>query len=251
MYGLMLAQLEAQPYFKRAKAQLYTTSSELQKRSTIPQIKEKLPVIQSIQTDEFWAGELLEFETIRIELRELIKFIVDPGRPNIYTNLTDVVTGVKEGEILDAGYDFEDYRLKVNRYIEEHRDHVAIYKLRNNIPLTRLDYQSLSDILTKELGTEADYEREYEDLPFGLLVRQIAKLDRETAMKALSEYINEQALNQHQIVFVNRIIDYIVENGYIDNASLLIQPPFDRPTSFRNLFEKGDQQKNRRVCKGR
>jgi type I restriction enzyme R subunit len=62
-------------------------------------------------------------------------------------------------------------------------------------------------------------------------------------MKAFSEFINEQSLNQQQIVFVNRIIDYIVENGYIDNASLLIKPPFDKPSSFIKLFDMSDQQK--------
>ena len=65
---------------------------------------------------------------------------------------------VKEGKALYQAYDFEDYKLKVNRYIERNRDHLAIYKLRNNISLTAFDYESLAHVFTGELGTAEDYQ---------------------------------------------------------------------------------------------
>jgi type I restriction enzyme R subunit len=178
-----------------------------------------------------------------LELRSLIKFIIDGGGQNpVYTNLTDDILLVREGEGIEPAYTFEDYKLKVNRYIEEHRDHLAIYKLRNNIPLTAVDYKSLESILTGELGTAEDYQREYQDTPFGLLVRKIAKLDYEAACMAFSEFINDQSLSQTQIVFVKKVIDYVVQNGYIENVSELMKPPFDKPLSFIKLFD-GSRQK--------
>jgi len=170
---------------------------------------------------------------------------VDEGTEHkkIITSLTDVVISRKEGEALEPAYDFEDYKLKVNRYIEEHKDHLAIWKLRNNIKLEVGDYQSLQNIFTKELGTEEDYKREFGQTPLGLLVRKIAKMDYAAAMKMFSEFINDEALNQQQIVFVRKIIDYVVKNGYIESAAELIKPPFDKPISFMKLFDGKKQSK--------
>lgn len=244
MYGMMIAQIEAMPYFKRSKKQLLNICVHLAERATIPQIKAKLEFINTIETEEFWQGsDILNLEKVRVELRDLIKFIVDVnGKNPIYTNLKDQVTSVVDGEVLPPAYDFEAYRLKINRYIEENKDHLAIHKLRNNIPLTAKDYEDLERILTSELGTAEDYKREFTDTPFGLLVRRIAKMEYEAAAAVFSEFINDQSLTQEQIVFVNKIIDYIVKNGYIDNVSELMRPPFDKPTSFIKLFD-GQRQK--------
>jgi len=243
MYGLILASLDGTAYFKKAKKELMNICRELAKRSTIPQIKDKLTLINDIQSDEFWNNSnLLTFENVRIELRLLIKFIIDEGgKSPIYTSLSDEVIAIKEGEILDAAYDFEDYRLKVNRYIEENKDKLTIFKLRNNIPLTKQDYMVLEDILTKQLGTYNDYKREFGNTPFGLLIRKIAKLEYDAAMKAFSFFIGEQGLNQAQIVFVKKVIDYVVQNGYIDNVAELLKPPFDKPQSFIKLFDGAKQ----------
>lgn len=244
MYGIMIAQIEGLSQFKKGKKQLINVCCSLSKRITIPQIKEKIQLITDIGTDDFWQNsDILDFEKVRIELRSLIKFIVDEGKVNpIYTNLNDIVLEVKEGEGLEPAYTFEDYKLKVNRYIEENRDHMAIYKLRNNIQLTAFDYNSLEHIFTGELGTPEDYKREYQDTPFGLLVRKIAKMEYEAACAAFSQFINDQSLSHGQIVFVKKVIDYIVQNGYIENVSALMKPPFDKPQSFIKLFD-GSKQK--------
>jgi type I restriction enzyme R subunit len=245
MYGLMIAQIEGLPQFKKSKKQLIDVSINLLKRATIPQIKVKLQLINTIGTDEFWeSSDLVNFEKVRVELRSLVKFIVDEGERNpIYTNLADEILTVSEGKAMYQAYDFENYKLKVNRYIEQNRDTLAIHKLRNNIPLTVLDYESLEKIFTGELGTAEDYEREFQDTPFGLLVRKIAKLEYEAAIVAFSEFINDESLSQVQIVFVKKVIDYIVQNGYIDNVSELTKPPFDKPQSFVKLFDGTKQRR--------
>jgi len=246
MYGLMLSHIEGKAQFNRRKKQLVSISTSFLKKVTIPQIKNKIELIKTISTDEFWENSniLILFEKVRIEFRELIKFTMEgDDRKVIYTNLQDEVLSVKEGEGITPGYTFEDYKLKVNRYIEEHRDHIAIYKLRHNIPLTQADYEDLERILTGELGTVEDYKREFKDTPFGLLVRRIAKLDHQAAYDAFSEFISDQSLNQEQIVFVRKVIDYVEKNGYIENISELMKPPFDKPQSFIKLFDSSKQKK--------
>lgn len=245
MYSLILSSIEQSPNFSKVKSELCRISKALSKKGTIAEVKKNLPLIEAIDTDEFWNNtDLLGFEMVRTQLRHLTKFTIEKSQNKLfYTNLTDEVLATKEGDALYAAYDFEDYKLKVNRYIEQNKNNMAIYKLRNNIPMTELDYQSLCDILTKQLGTEEDYHRVYGDTPFGILVRKIAKMDYEAAMNEFSDFINTQSLNQQQIVFVKKIVDYIVQNGYIENLSELMKPPFDKPVSFIRLFN-GTKQKH-------
>ena len=108
--------------------------------------------------------------------------------------------------------------------------------------MTQKDYEELERIFTSELGTAEDYKREFKDTPFGLLVRRIAKMEYDAAAAVFSEFINDQSLTQEQIVFVKKVIDYIVKNGYIENVSDIMRPPFDKPKSFIRLFD-GSKQK--------
>ena len=239
MYGLILAHVEQMPAFKYARRQLCDTAALLERKASIPQVKAKLPVLQEVQTDAFWdANDILLFERVRKELRELIRFLDEGGTQKlIVTKLTDPVIDNQEGVQLDAAYDFEDYRAKVNRYVNEHGDTLAIYKLTHNIPLAMGDYRELERVLTSELGSKEDYAREFGDTPFGLLIRRIAKLDHDAAMQAFSTFINDQALNQKQIAFVHKIIHHIELNGYMENVAELTKPPFDKPISFIKLFD--------------
>ena len=145
---------------------------------------------------------------------------------------------VDEGKTLDSGYDFGEYRERVNRYIMEHRsDTLAIHKLTQNIPLSRGDYTELEHIFTSELGSKEDYAREFRDTPFGLLVRKVAKLDHDAAMQAFSKFINDESLNAKQIAFVQKVIHYIEQNGYVESKAVLMKPPFDQPILFTRLFD--------------
>lgn len=240
MYGLILAHIEQMPAFQYTKKQLCDIASLLEHKVSIPQIKEKLPILQDIQTDTFWdANDILLFEKVRKELRELIKFLYEGNgeQKRIVTKLTDPIIDQQEGVQLDTPYDFEDYRSKVNRYVNENGDTLAIYKLTHNIPLSIGDYQELERVLTSELGSKKDYEREFGDTPFGLLIRKIAKLDHEATMQAFSTFINDQSLNQKQIAFVKKIINHIELNGYMENVAELTRPPFDKPVGFVKLFD--------------
>lgn len=244
MYGMMIAAMEKMPSFRHARNQLQSIGSLLEKKCSIPQVKEKLPIIKEINTDGFWeSNDILLLEKVRKELRELIKFLVEgtPVKNPIITRLADPIIDQQEGVQLDPAYDFEDYRAKVNRYVMEHGNTLAIYRLTHNIPLTEGDYHELERVLTSELGSKEDYEREFGDKPFGLLIRTIAKMNHEAAMEAFSQFINDQSLNQKQIAFVYKIINHIEQNGYMESVSVLTKPPFDKPLSFIKLFDRTKQ----------
>ena len=100
----------------------------------------------------------------------------------------------------------------------------------------------MENVFIRELGSKADYEKTFADKPVGLLIREVAKLDKEAADKAFATFLNENFLTQQQSTFVKTIVDYVVQNGYIDPVKLN-SAPFDRPQKLVNLFDSSKQEK--------
>jgi len=221
--------------YRYQKPEAFAALSETDKGTLM---REVAPLISLDDKDE--AAKRFDNFVYGLVLCELVKFLVDgvEGQKPIYTALADPVLEQTEGKALDSGYDFGEYRERVNRYIMEHRnDTLAIHKLTQNIPLSQGDYIELEHIFTSELGSKEDYAREFKDTPFGLLVRKVAKLDHEAAMQAFSKFINDESLNAKQIAFVQKVIHYIEQNGYVESKAVLMKPPFDQPILFTRLFD--------------
>lgn len=238
MYGMILTIINEDKRHKGAEKRLKAMADGLISKGMIKEVQERMDVIKELKDERFYeASDIYALEEKRRELRGLMKFLSSGGStPSIYTDLTDPVIFTAEGRMLDAAYDFEDYRQKVNEYIIRNGNVTSIYKLKYNLPLTAADYGELERILTVELGSHEDYEREFGDTPFGLLVRKIAKLDHEAVNKAFASFINDESLNSRQIAFVQKVISYIENNGYMEISDIQ-KPPFDRPVSFLKLFD--------------
>ena len=163
-------------------------------------------------------------------------------RDSHYVDFTDEVLYRTEGRQFHmSNDDFADYRKKVSEYVETHKEHPAIKKLLHNEPVTQDDYKELEHIFTKELGTKEEYEKHYSDTPFGILIRKIAKMDRISAYAAFSRFIAEERPNAEQIYFINQLVDYVVENGYVKDVLDLMKAPFDRPFKFSTIFDREEQ----------
>ena len=143
--------------------------------------------------------------------------------------------------------DFEDYRRKVNKYVETHKQHPTIRKLIYNEPIIQNDYRELERVFTEELGTREEYENNYQDTPLGILIRKIAKMDRDSAYAAFSTFIAEERPNAEQNHFINQVVDYIFENGCVKDVLDLMKAPFDRPVKFNIIFTHDEQVKFVRV----
>ncbi len=239
IYGFILNVLDESPLVRRDMARLVTTARLLEKKSSIPQVAAKLPLLRQISDPELWKDiDICKLENIRRELRALICFL-DEGskRKDIITILTDPILDSTAGIPLPEEDPFESYKMKVNCYIEEHKNSLAIYNLTHNISLTRKDYEELERVFTQELGSKEDYVKTFGDTPFGLLIRKIAKLDHEAVLAAFSEFINDQSLNSRQIAFVQKVITHIEQNGYIEDISVLTKAPFDKPAKLLDFDE--------------
>ncbi|KFI44931.1 DEAD/DEAH box helicase family protein [Bifidobacterium biavatii] len=238
MYGMMVARATGDPA-KAYTTKLRAIAAQLGERMTIPQVQRQRELVTTITDhDDYLDGlSVTALERIRIQLRDLIRFIADSGtRRIVITDLTDPLIERTENQPFDIAEHYDDYRLKVNRYVNEHQNDGAIRKLRHNEPLDGHDYSELERILVHELGSQTDYETTYGPLPFGLLVRRVAKLDHAAAMEAFAEFVNAHTLNQTQIGFLHTVIDYIEHNGYLDPEQLA-KPPFDRPRPMLKLFD--------------
>lgn len=244
MYGLMLSVMAGGKNFNRLKRHVVNNASILLKDSaTIPDVKAKIPELKELTNDNYWkAQDILKFEETRKSLRDIMKFI-PPKKVNIHVvDFEDEVVFREEGRKFDMGSsDFDDYRARVNEYVETHKSQPAIDKLLHNEPILLDDYKELERIFTHELGTTEDYQMNYQDTPFGLLIRKIAKMDRDSAYAAFSTFIAEERPNAEQIHFIEQVVDYVVENGYVKDVLDLMKAPFDRPYKFSVIFTREEQ----------
>ncbi len=235
MYGIELAYLVGKKY-SRARGDLYKKISGIASVANIPAIQAQSEFIQKLlNTDYIENGGINEFEEIRERLRDLIKYI-PIGRTKYTTTFTDEILDVNWNDSELENDELKNYKAKVEHYIKQHQDNIAIAKLRTNKPLTLDDIKSLEEIMWKEVGTKQDYETEYGTKPLGEFVREIVGLDMNSAKEAFSEYLDGANLDSRQIYFVNQIIEYIVHNGMMKDMSVLQEAPFTDQGSVVEIF---------------
>lgn len=235
MYGIELAYLAGKPYSK-ARSDLTKKINAVASVANIPEIMAQADFLNKlIHTDYIANAGINEFECIRKNLRELIKYIPKDG-PKYTTNFIDDIIGkeIKPAEIEND--DLKNYKMKAEYYVRQNQDQIAIKKLRTNLPLTKADIGSLEKVLWSELGTKADYEAEYGQKPLGEFVRELVGLDMNAAKEAFADYLNDVNLDSRQIYFVNQIVEYIVHNGMMKDFSVLQEAPFTDQGSIVDVF---------------
>src|SRR6266481_1952782 len=75
------------------------------------------------------------------------------------------------------------------------------------------------------------------DGELGLFVRSIVGLDREAAKRAFDGFITGKTLAANQIQFINLIIDYLTQSGWMTAAQLYESPFTDfSPKGVEGVF---------------
>lgn len=236
VYAIELAYLVGQKN-NRARKDLLKRVNAVAGIANIPEIQDKSELIKKIiETDYLENAEVNDFEFIRTELRDLMKYIPVVQKPPYDTHFNDDILSIdwKESELEND--ELKNYKAKAEFYVRQHPNHLVIAKLKSNRPLTALDVKSLEDILWSEVGSKDDYEREFGEKPLGEFVREIVGLDMNAAKEAFSEFLNESNLDSRQIYFVNQIVEYIVHNGMMKDLSVLQDSPFTDKGNVVELF---------------
>ena len=209
--------------------------------SNIPNIEEiqknQELINNIINTDYLKNGDIEVLEHIRIELRSLMKYITKEQRGIKHTNFEDEILEIKENEGLQlTNESFNDYKMKFESYLREHQDDNVLKKIKNNEVLNEQDIKDLDNIVNNTLGSIDTYEKSYDGKPLITLIRSINGLDMNVAKTLFSEFLDDKKYNANQIYFINQIIEYIVENGFMEDMSVVKSAPFNSYGSIVELY---------------
>jgi type I restriction enzyme R subunit len=247
---LQLAILKTSNSYGRLRDRVRDILGQLETKPDIPMIKGQLGFIQEVQAESWWNGVTPSgVEGIRVRIRDLVKFIDRQKRQSVITDFTDEMGEVQIVDIPthQTGFSREQYRRKVEAYIRQHEDHLAIAKLKRNIPLTEMDLSALEEMLFS--AEEIESRQRFEEV-FGntkslkRLIREIVGLDRHAAKQAFARYLEGTTFSANQIRFIENIIDILTKNG-IMNPGLLYEFPFtdSHPEGLDGIFNEDEADK--------
>jgi len=231
-----LALLRADHAFVNYQARIMGLASQLEELSNVPMVAAEMALILEVQTDEYWQDiNLPILEILRRRLRKLVKLIDSEARKIVYTDFEDEIGASIQVVLSDmgSGTDKARFLMKVRHFLNQHKDHISIQKLRRNEQLTAQDLAELERMFLEEaVGGEDELDRIRKEGGLGLFIRTLVGLDREAAKQALAAFITGRNLSANQIEFVNLIIDYLTDRGVMDPRRLYESP-------FTDLDDQG------------
>jgi type I restriction enzyme, R subunit len=227
---LQLCRLLDTPGLERLRHQVQEIASGLLEQLAIPAIREQQELLDELAGDDWWEDVTLPMlEHARLRIRGLVRLLEKRRRAFLYTDFTDELSEIEEIELREirVGADFERFREKARAYMREHEDHLALQRLRRNLPLTESDIEELERMLREAaIGSPEDLERaSLQEGGLGCFIRSLVGLDRDAATDALAGFINGKTLSADQHEFVAMIVEQLTMNGTMD-LGLLYEPPF-------------------------
>ena len=230
MLKMQLCVLNSSTGFDGLKAAVQKIAAALELQDSIPAIRAQMVLIQSIGTEEWWQDITVGIlEATRKQLRLLVKLIEKKSKSIIYTSFDDEIgTGTDVNLPLAAtGMDYDKFKTKTRAFLKEHDDKLALQRLRRNMPITATDLQELEKILLEQASGNSSYvdKAREEAHGLGLWVRGLVGLDRNAAVEAMAEFLNDKTATAAQIEFAKMIVEYLTVDGAID-AGRLYETPF-------------------------
>lgn len=242
MLDLQLSVLNGEQKQTALIQKVVDTAGKLSKKASIPLVAQKMETIQAVQQKIFWEGASIPaIERIRVELRELLKFLDSENTPVYFTMFEDAFSGnIQEHQLVFGFNDLDAYKRKVEQYLKAQSNHIVIHKLRNNVPITKGELDTLDKMLFEQgsLGTKEAFINAYGEQPLGKFIRSIVGLEIQAAKLAFADILNHQTLNAQQIRFLDTIINFLNVKGIIEPA-MLFEAPFTDINSngVAGLFE--------------
>jgi type I restriction enzyme, R subunit len=231
--NLQLAVLRVDARFDELKESLIELASAMEEKQAIPMVRDQMPLIQEVQTTQFWQGvTVTELENVRLKLRALVKFIDRKRRTPVYTDFEDQLRSVESVHLLigSTGVDSDRLREKAHAFLRENMEHPALHKVRWNEPLTPDDLAALEKMFVDAGIAPQDQLKKVadEDGGLGLLIRSLVGLDRAAAKQAFSRFLQQRTRTAAQVDFVNLIIDHLTQCGWMRSEQLYSSPFTDR-----------------------
>jgi type I restriction enzyme R subunit len=242
MLRLQLGLLRHERSFTRWSEDVREIAGALEEKASIPMVRAELELIIEVQTDEFWQDITASMlEDVRKQLRSLVKFIEKTKRQNIYTDFADLMGEEREIDLpgFAAVHDVERFREKTEQFLKAHENDPVIHKLRWNEALGLDDLDALEKMLIEAgAGTMGDLSKVRSGSGLGLFVRSMVGLDREAAKRAFDQFLAGRTFTANQIHFVNQVIDYLTQSGWMSPGQLYESPFTDfSPRGVEGVFD--------------
>lgn len=236
MLNFQLALIGKKVVTKFAK-KLQRSCAVLKKKDNIPMVKERMDTIEHVLTEQFLNNaKVVDLEEVRLALRDIMRFLEAKDQKDVETHFKDYLdlASIKEMHVLEPSSGLEPYRKRVEKYLQEHNDHLVIRKIKTNQTITEAELELLESIFfnADEVGSKEEYEQTGEGKSLTLFIREIIGLEREAVQQAFSDFINSGNLNAAQIKFLDLVIGYLSKNGVIDKKVLFESP-------FKDLNDNG------------
>jgi type I restriction enzyme R subunit len=195
-----------------------------------------LPTIQEVQTATFWETVctnavfgLGNIERVRIELRELMQYIINGDRDTFEINLVDTIF---DGGEIQPIITRATYKQRVFEYLEQNTDNPVLQKIYRVEQLSNADIHELERIFWQELGTKEEYVKTYEQQDryriwggrIAAFLRSVKGIDRNLAREKYIALIQGEALTPEQEEYLNDILDYVCQNGDITRETMAEEP---------------------------
>jgi len=215
----------------RSRNKVALIASALLERASIKKVADKIDLLKSITDPSVFEGAPMDFlEHVRIEIRDLVQFLLGDTRRTFTLNIEDIVEDKDDVEepVLTVSY-----KQLVIDYLREHGDDLpAIHKLINMEQLTHSDILELERICWKVLGTKEQYQAYVQSANLmcgdvvAAFIRSIVGIDRDIALQKYSELLSDTVLNPEQEEYLSTIISYVCENGDITSNDIINVEPF-------------------------
>jgi type I restriction enzyme, R subunit len=122
--------------------------------------------------------------------------------------------------------------------LKAHENDPVIHKLRFNERLAKQDVDDLEKMLIEAgAGTPEELAKVRSGSGLGLFVRSLVGLDREAAKRAFDGFLSGKTLTANQIQFINLVIDYLTQSGWMQVGQLYDSPFTDfSPCGVDGMF---------------
>ncbi|AXJ00900.1 type I restriction enzyme, R subunit [Cyclonatronum proteinivorum] len=217
---------------RQTKETVVRFAEHLWAKRHIPAIKKVSETLRKAKDEAFWdEASLSNLEQVRIDMRHLIQHIDQHKRSIVYTDFQDTFDSpaVVNYDTSGTTVDYERYRRKLKKFIEEHQTHLVIQKIRNAQPLTDKELLTLETFLM-ESDPDTDLSVLHEAIGEGInlvqFIRTCSGLEKTAVLRHFEDYLTDNRLTANQISFIEQMISFYTEKGSLE-VGTLYEPPFD------------------------
>ena len=220
-----------------SRASVIKIAQLLEKKATIPAVRERMETIKEVQTAVFWDHcTLNSLERVRKELRELVHVLAESRDERRFViNIEDAISSDAVAAPVTLKATYHD---RVIDYLAKHTDNEVLRKIQNFEQLTTADVNELQRIFWEELGTRTEFDEATNGKKYNhnvaAFIRVIQGVDRQKALALYTRFIKDSNLTGEQEQYLKEILNYLSENGDLQMSDFM-EYPLNR-NRWRDVF---------------